>query len=189
MPPTKNSKHSASTFSLSPTSPPLPKTSLVSKLVWPQFTPNSLKTSLAPIPTPLSLEDAKRAVAEFVEYYNNERLHSAIRYVTPKDKLEGHSETILAERERKLDAARQKRKQRRKERKEAGTNTDTHKDTPGHLTKAGPSAIMSTTGKTEAGSAGEQPARDSRLGYDEYTLSTSRGVEKTPHTLSHNGVR
>ena len=136
--------------------------------------------------TPLSLEDAKRAVAEFVEYYNNERLHSAIRYITPKDKLEGHSDTILAERERKLDAARQKRKQRREE---ARVNTDgvrSHKDTQKYLTKAEPSAIMSTTGKTETGSAGEQPARDSRSGYDEYT---SREVEKTPHTPYNTGAR
>lgn len=135
--------------------------------------------------TPLSLEDAKRAVAEFVEYYNNERLHSAIRYITPKDKLEGHCDTILAERERKLDAARQKRKQHREEAR-ANTNTvRSHKDTQKHLTKAEPSAIMSTTGKTEAGSAGEQPARDSRSGYDEYA---SKGVDKTPRTLYHTGA-
>jgi len=152
----------------------------------------TLKSGCIRPKTPLSFEDAKRAVAEFVEYYNNERLHSAIRYITPKDKLEGHSDIILTQRERKLDAARQKRKQRREERGEARATTNTvhtvrsHKDTQKHLTKAEPSAIMSTTGKTETGSAGEQPARDSRLGYDEYA---SKGVEKTPHTQCHNGVR
>jgi putative transposase len=36
--------------------------------------------------TPLSLEDAQRLVAGYVEYYNHTRLHSAIGYVTPKDK-------------------------------------------------------------------------------------------------------
>jgi len=113
---------------------------------------------------PLSLEDAKRAVAEFVGYYNNEHLHSALRYTTPKDMLEGHSYTFLAERERKLDAACQKRKQRREEAR-ANTNTvRSHKDKQKHLTEAEPSAIMSTTGKMEAGSTVEQPARDSRLG-------------------------
>jgi transposase InsO family protein len=140
----------------------------------------TLKSGCIRPKTPLSLEDAKRAVGEFVEYYNNERLHSAIRYITPRDKLEGHSDTILAERERKLDTARQKRKQRREEREGDRANTSTHKDTSRHLTKAEPSAIMSTTGKTETGSAGEQPARDSRSGYDEYS---SRGVKVTPRLL------
>ena len=39
-------------------------------------------------------------------YYNQERLHSAIGYVTPKDKLEGREPVIFAERKRKLAAAR-----------------------------------------------------------------------------------
>lgn len=34
--------------------------------------------------TPLSLEDARRLVNQFVRYYNEERLHSAIGYVAPK---------------------------------------------------------------------------------------------------------
>jgi hypothetical protein len=37
--------------------------------------------------------------------------------------------------------------------------------------------IISTAGETEAGSAGEQPARDSRSGCDEYSF---RGVKKLP---------
>ena len=37
------------------------------------------------------------------------RLHSAIGYVTPKDKLEGREGAIFAERDRKLDEARQRR--------------------------------------------------------------------------------
>ena len=35
------------------------------------------------------LEDARRLVARFVEHYNTVRLHSAIGYVTPADKLAG----------------------------------------------------------------------------------------------------
>ena len=38
-------------------------------------------------------------------YYNQERLHSAIGYVTPKDKLEGRELVIFAEHKRKLAAA------------------------------------------------------------------------------------
>jgi transposase InsO family protein len=63
--------------------------------------------------TPLSIEDGKRLAGNFVEYYNNERLHSAIEYIAPKDKLEGREEEIFAERDRKLEAAREARRLRR----------------------------------------------------------------------------
>jgi putative transposase len=63
--------------------------------------------------TPLSLEDAQRIVARYVEHYNTVRLHSAVGYVTPQAKLEGREKEILAERDRKLEAARQRRKQKR----------------------------------------------------------------------------
>jgi putative transposase len=63
--------------------------------------------------TPLSLEDARRLVARYVEHYNNVRLHSAIGYVTPKDKLEGPEALIFAERDRKLEQARERRKEKR----------------------------------------------------------------------------
>jgi len=52
------------------------------------------------------------------------------------------------------------------------------KFTPGGLTKAGPSAIMTTAGKTEASVAGEQSARDIRLGYDEYSIKQKGGRMK-----------
>ena len=64
--------------------------------------------------TPLSLEQARRIVADFVEHYNARRLHSAIGYITPQDKLEGRAETILADREAKLAAAREARKATRR---------------------------------------------------------------------------
>jgi transposase-like protein len=60
---------------------------------------------------PLSLDDARRIVAEFVTHYNQVRLHSAIGYVTPKDRLEGREKEIFAERDRKLAEARQRRKE------------------------------------------------------------------------------
>jgi transposase InsO family protein len=63
--------------------------------------------------TPLSLEDAQRLVALFVEHYNHVRLHSAIGYVTPADKLFGLENVIHQERDRKLEAAREQRRQRR----------------------------------------------------------------------------
>jgi len=63
--------------------------------------------------TPLSLEDARRVVAEFVEHYNTVRLHSALGYVTPQDRMEGRHQEIYAARDRKLEAAREQRRQRR----------------------------------------------------------------------------
>ena len=56
--------------------------------------------------TPLSLEEARRLVAVFVAYYNNKRLHSAIGYITPNDKLAGLENEIFAERGRKRKPAR-----------------------------------------------------------------------------------
>lgn len=58
---------------------------------------------------PLSVEDARRIVEEFVLYYNTKRLHSAIGYITPKDKLEGHEQKILANRKEKLIEAKKRR--------------------------------------------------------------------------------
>ena len=46
-------------------------------------------------------------------YYNNERLHSAIGYVTPRDKCEGREVEIFASRDSKLETARAARKAKR----------------------------------------------------------------------------
>ena len=73
----------------------------------------TIKGSCLRVKTPLSLEDAQRVVTEFVTYYNHERLHSAIGYITPNDKLEGRAETIQAARDAKLAAARDARKAQR----------------------------------------------------------------------------
>ena len=64
----------------------------------------TLKGECIRVKTPLSLEDARRIVAEFVAHYNEVRLHSAIGYVAPADKLAGREPEIFAERDRKLDA-------------------------------------------------------------------------------------
>ena len=73
----------------------------------------TIKGTCIRVKTPLSLEDARRVVSEFVAHYNNNRLHSAIGYVTPNDKLQGRSEMIHAERDAKLAAAREARKNKR----------------------------------------------------------------------------
>jgi hypothetical protein len=44
-----------------------------------------------------------------VDHYNTVRLHSALSYVTPADKLAGLEVEIFAERDRKLEEARERR--------------------------------------------------------------------------------
>jgi putative transposase len=63
--------------------------------------------------TPLTLEDVQRIVSRYVEHYNNVRLHSAIGYISPKDKLAGREKAIGDERDRKLEEARERRKANR----------------------------------------------------------------------------
>ena len=70
----------------------------------------SLKSECIRPGTPLSLEDARRLVGDYVRDYNTVRLHSAIGYVAPKDKLEGREAEIFAARDRKLEAARERRR-------------------------------------------------------------------------------
>jgi transposase InsO family protein len=59
---------------------------------------------------PLSLEDARRLVTGYIAHYNEVRLHGAIDYIAPKDKLEGRAPQILAARDSKLAEARRRRK-------------------------------------------------------------------------------
>jgi putative transposase len=69
-------------------------------------------TALRPA-SPADLDHARAVVTEFVDHYNQVRLHSAIGYITPHDFLLGRAESIWAERDRKLDDARRMRQQRR----------------------------------------------------------------------------
>ncbi len=75
----------------------------------------SLKSECIRPGAPLSLEDARRLVEGYVEHYNSVRLNSAIGYITQKDVLAGRQQEIHAERDRKLDAARQQRQSHRQQ--------------------------------------------------------------------------
>ena len=56
-----------------------------------------------------SFDEARRRISSYVDHYNNARLHSALGYVTPADKLIGLEKEIFAERDRKLEEARERR--------------------------------------------------------------------------------
>jgi transposase InsO family protein len=62
---------------------------------------------------PSSLEEAKQATARFIDEYNNVRLHSAIGYIAPIDKLLGKESEIFKARDEKLARARSARKLKR----------------------------------------------------------------------------
>ena len=59
-----------------------------------------------------SLEAARKWVHEFVQWYNNEHCHSAIRYVTPNQRHEGIEHGLLKQREIVYEAARRRNPQR-----------------------------------------------------------------------------
>ena len=65
------------------------------------------------LPAPTSLEEARRLMERFVEYYNGVRLHSAIGYIAPLDFMDGKATQIWSERDRKLEQARKLRRERR----------------------------------------------------------------------------
>ena len=75
----------------------------------------SLKSECIRPGTPLSPEDARRLIQQYVDHYNQVRLHSAIGFVTPHDMLAGRQAEIHAARDRKLESARAQRQQRRQQ--------------------------------------------------------------------------
>jgi putative transposase len=69
----------------------------------------SLKRECIRPAAPQSAEEAGQRVAGYVEHYNTVRLHGALGYVTPADKLAGRERQIWDARDAKLDAARERR--------------------------------------------------------------------------------
>lgn len=73
----------------------------------------TLKTNCIRSHSPETLDEAKQLIGDYIEYYNTQRLHSAIGYVTPETKLEGRETEVFKAREDKLAAARERRKEKR----------------------------------------------------------------------------
>ena len=70
----------------------------------------SLKTETIRPNCPRDAEEATKVIAAYVRHDNEVRLHSAIGYVTPADYLTGLAPEIHAERDRKLEEARVRRR-------------------------------------------------------------------------------
>jgi transposase InsO family protein len=107
---------------------------------------------------PLSLEEARTLVAQFVQYYNHTRLHSAIGYVTPADRLAGRQQAIFDERDRKLAAARDRRAQNRRQQPPRDQSPPPNRSTRNHACDRG------TQRKASGGPGGgnEPPGRPSQ---------------------------
>ena len=69
----------------------------------------SIKGECIRVSCPADVDEARRLVARYVAHYNQVRLHSAIGYITPADKLAGLEQVIGDERDRKLEEARARR--------------------------------------------------------------------------------
>lgn len=74
---------------------------------------HSLKSEAVRLQSLSDRGEAERVIAEYIRYYNEERLNSAIGYIAPADRLAGSEKRIFAERDRKLEEARKRRAQAR----------------------------------------------------------------------------
>jgi putative transposase len=80
----------------------------------------SIKSECIRPGTPLSVDDAVRLIGSYVRHYNDVRLHSAISYVTPADKMCGRDKQIFNDRDRKLEEARSRRQAVRAQQRQVG---------------------------------------------------------------------
>ena len=65
--------------------------------------------------TPLTLQDAKRVIGDFIHHYNHIRLHSAMGSIAPMDRLAGRHQANFTTRDKKLETARQARRIKRQQ--------------------------------------------------------------------------
>lgn len=70
----------------------------------------SFKTEHVRVTAYTSLDQAKQNMSDWIDYYNNKRLHSSLHYLTPQEVFEGKTEIRLAKRKEKLYNAREFRK-------------------------------------------------------------------------------
>lgn len=71
----------------------------------------TMKESLVPLIL-IDYEQAKSEIFRIIDYYNNERRHSSLHYLTPVQYYRGNPDVLLAVREAKIEKARILRKER-----------------------------------------------------------------------------
>jgi putative transposase len=124
--------------------------------------------------TPLTLEDARRIVGKYVVHYNCVRLHGAIGYITPQDKLLGREQAIFDERDRKLEEARDRRQRQRAESRQATCYNDAARPEDKALLASNLSAVSGS----EARAGGHVPSAPTSPLLS--TQSDQRITETTP---------
>lgn len=70
----------------------------------------TLKSEGIRVAPPSTLQEARALVTRFVDHYNGVRLDSAIDYIAPNDMLAIKHDAILRGRDRRLEAARERRR-------------------------------------------------------------------------------
>jgi len=71
----------------------------------------ALKTECVRVKCLLTKDDAKNVIGDYIEYYNSERLHSAIGYIAPHGRLNGREKAIWYRRGSRLKERRLESKQ------------------------------------------------------------------------------
>lgn len=61
------------------------------------------------IKSPVTIDDFKAYIEDYINYYNTKRLHSSLNYLTPEDYITGRKEQRIRQREEKLEQAEQNR--------------------------------------------------------------------------------
>ncbi len=111
--------------------------------------------------TPLTLEDARRIVDKYVVHYNQVRLHGALGYITPEDKLLGREQTVFDERDRKLEEARECRQRLRAESNRVEQKQTCYNDAARPEDKALLASNLSAASGPEARADGHAPSAPS----------------------------
>jgi len=146
----------------------------------------TIKTEAIRPRTPLSLEDAKCVVDEYVRHYNEERLHGAIGYVTPKDRLEGCDKQIHRRRDQLLQEARQRGRHNRAAARESECGRDESNAFADHEERAPQDRRSRQDEPGARAPCGPGERRERAMPEVSLTEPTSRGISDA--TRDHNGA-
>jgi transposase-like protein len=142
----------------------------------------TLKENTVRIKAPESVDEGRAMIDEFVKYYNEVRLHSAIGYVAPIDMLNGREKEIWAERDRKLDEARERRRLRRAQARAQVSHglEQAASPLPPCQAKQPTAAGLSPGGPERSGGAAQPLDRPAAVGYAGGAVATGNDNEPEP---------